>query len=199
MYVISIALAIFGLLSWGNISAQNASNVASQQDITSKIALESKELLTFAQGALDLTTEIGAAGGGESISLATLESNHLLPISFPTETPFGQTWNAFYVLDHTTGLADLLIWPSGSVEYAGNMSSQYIAARVVQRLSSLQDNLQTSNQFLIGNGINQIYLGTSVNNTLIISSGFQTIPLSERCGNAITNYEPVMFIDFTNP
>ena len=89
MYVISIALAIFGLLSWGNISAQNASNVASQQNITSKIALESKELLTFAQGALDLTTEIGAAGGGESISLATLESNHLLP-RLKRGKPFGR-------------------------------------------------------------------------------------------------------------
>lgn len=198
MYIISIMAAILGLLSWANISAHQTTDIDKQQNTAARIVLESKELLAFAQATLDLTIGTSAGSSGKALSFATLQQDHLLPNSFPTQTPFGQNWQAIYVLDHTTGKADLLIWAAGSLHDAGDVSSQYIAAKVIEKLSSLDGNLQASNGFLVGNSIS-VALGTTFNNSVVLSAGAETLDLNQRCGHAIEDFEPVIFVTFPNP
>ncbi|MHB8365933.1 MAG: hypothetical protein ACYDB0_02785, partial [Acidithiobacillus sp.] len=146
-------------------------------------AQSAKEFSAFTKAAAAYVQSMGLPLPGTALTVADLQGANLLPSSFPTQTPFGQTLVADYVSDpnnpvaldvvvHTTGLMNSALLQEAGVSQGGVATVQYDTAVVAQDQVPSSISGSTGQFFGVANGSTLNNLGSS--NTMSLPGGVST-------------------------
>jgi len=174
----AIASTLIGL----NIS-QRMEAVDQQTTLQQMTAQSAKEFAEFTKAAGEYVQSVGLPLPGTPLAVANFQSVNLLPSSFPTQTPFGQTLVADYVTDpnnpyaldvvtHTTGAMNAAALQQAGVSPDALSTVQYETAVIAQNEIPTQISGSTGQFFGILNGNSLNNLGSS--DTMTLPSGVNT-------------------------
>ena len=161
-------------------------NIALQQ----MTAQSAKEFAEFTKAAAEYIQSVGLPLPGTALTVPDMQNSDLLPSSFPTQTPFGQTLVADYVSDpnnpvaldvvaHTTGVMNAALLQKAGVSQGSLSTVQYDTAVVAQNQVPSNISGSTGQFFGIENGSTLTDLGSSNSMTMPVGISTQQPEVAE--------------------
>ena len=204
MNIIMLLMAVCCSLTVFGATVRNITYEVRQQTVISDVSLEAQELLTFSQAALNYTQGIGNSLSPTTMTAASFQADNLLPASFPSTTPFGQTWEADYVADPgNANILDLIILTSGpfaqnfSTLQRSPLASRAIATQIIQKLEQLQNSNPGGRLIDTGTKTDGIVLGTAYQQNFTTLADISAPDLGAM-GINVSAYTPMIFIKAPN-
>ncbi len=139
MYLIGVIIAALAAMLF--IINQDQLNVheAEQSSQTRMVGATAKEFGQFSTAAMQYINSVGLPLPGTALTVQDLQQNNLLPSSFPSTTPFGQTLVADYVTDpQNTSVLDVVIHTTGPINTADAQRAGFGSGNSTDYISSLQ-------------------------------------------------------------
>jgi hypothetical protein len=183
MPLIAIIIFAFAVLFIGIDQEQLEASQAQGTALQQMTAQSAKQFSEFTRAAASYVQSMGLPLPGTALTVADLQGVHLLPSSFPTQTPFGQTLVADYVSDtnnpvaldvvvHTTGSMNAALLQKAGVSQGSVATVQYDTAVVAQDQVPATIAGSTGQFFGVANGSVLNNLGSS--NTMTLPGGIST-------------------------
>ncbi len=177
MPLISVILFAFAVLIMGVRQEQLEVTQAQGTALQQMTAQSAKEFSEFTKAAAAYIQSVGLPLPGTALTVGNLQGVNLLPSSFPTQTPFGQTLVADYVSDpnnpvaldvvvHTTGSMNAALLQKAGVSSGSLATVQYDTAVVAQNQVPSSISGSTGQFFGVANGAVLDNLGSSSSMTL---------------------------------
>jgi hypothetical protein len=172
MPLIAIILFAFVVLFIGVDEAQMETSQTQSTNLQQMTAQSAKQFSEFTKAAAAYIQSIGLPLSGTALTVSDLQKVNLLPSSFPTQTPFGQTLVADYVSDpnnpvaldvltHTTGPMNPALLQKAGVDSSSISEVQYDTAVVAQNQVPSSIPGSTGQFFGIEDGSTLTNLGSS--------------------------------------
>jgi hypothetical protein len=174
-----IAIIVFALTALTLIIDQSQFMETQSQGVALQqmTAQSAKEFAEFTEAAAAYVQSVGLPLPGTALTVSDLQGANLLPSTFPSQTPFGQTLVADYVADpnnpvaldivaHTTGAMNAALLQKAGVSMGSMATVQYDTAVVAQNQVPSAIPGSTGQFFGIENGSTLTSLGSSSSMTL---------------------------------
>jgi hypothetical protein len=180
-----IAIIVFALAALTLLIGQLQSMEMQAQGVALRqvTAQSAKEFAEFTKASAAYIQSVGLPLPGTALTVGNLQGANLLPSTFPSQTPFGQTLVADYVSDpnnpvaldvvvHTTGAMNAALLQKAGVSTGSLATVQYDTAVVAQNQVPSNISGSTGQFFGIENGSTLTDLGSS--NSMTMPSGIST-------------------------
>jgi len=190
MPLIAIILFAFTVLILGARQEQLEMTQAQGTALQQMTAQSAKQFSEFTRAAASYVQSMGLPLPGTALTVADLQGVNLLPSSFPTQTPFGQTLVADYVSDtnnpvaldvvvHTTGSMNAALLQKAGVSQGSVATVQYDTAVVAQDQVPATIAGSTGQFFGVANGSTLNNLGSSNSMALPLGISMQQPEVAE--------------------